>query len=369
MRLSFLRPSRLDRYLFQEGLTAWLGVTVGLLAIMLATRFARFLAQAAAGELPREFLLDIVALSSLQYLVILIPVSLLLGILLALGRLYRDQEIAAMTGCGVGPGTLYRPFLLLGLSLAALTAMLSLQVGPWAGRQADRLFRDAQRLIQFTPFEAGHFKELVGGRAVFYTAGTDRDGKLDTVFARLQQKDGTASVVTAQQATQALDPQTGERVLSLEQGYRYTGEPGRADWDVLRFDRFTTRVTPPPMLQLSGKRKIRETRVLLGSSDLEDQAELQWRIAAPVSVLLLALLAIPLAHTSPRGGRYGKLVVGILLYLAYSNLLALGQSWISKGYLPAALGLWWVHALVTALALVLIGRRLGWALRKPAAAA
>jgi lipopolysaccharide export system permease protein len=118
------------------------------------------------------------------------------------------------------------------------------------------------------------------------------------------------------------------------------------------------------MPYLSGKRKLRETRQLFASEDPEDQAELQWRIAAPMSVLLLALLAIPLAHTSPRAGRYGKLVLGILAYLVYSNLLALAQAWVAKGYVAPAVGLWWVHALALVAALWLTARRLGWHLRQ-----
>lgn len=355
-----MRQSIIDRYLLRESVGAWFAVTVVLLAIMLATRFARFLAEAAAGQLPREFLMSIVALSSLQYLVILIPVSLLLGILMALGRMYRDQEIAAMMGCGVGPGVLYRPTLTLAVCLTGLTAALSFQIGPWAGRQADYMFRDAQRLIQFTPFEPGRFKELAGGRAVFYTAragGTD--GTLETVFVRRLDRRGPA-IVTAQAGLQELDADTGERVLRLRDGYQYSGEPGRADYDILRFDTFVTRVAPPPMLYMSSKRKIRETGQLIGSEDPEDQAELQWRIAAPLTVLLLALMAVPLAHTSPRAGRYGKLVLGILAYLVYTNLLALGQAWIAKGYLPSAVGLWWVHGLAAVAAFWLISTRLGW---------
>jgi lipopolysaccharide export system permease protein len=357
-----MRQALLVRYLLREGFSAWLAVTVVLLAIMLATRFARFLAQAAAGHLPREFLLNVVALSSLQYLVILIPVSLLLAIMLALGRMYRDQEIAAMTGCGVGPGTLYRPFIVLAVCLAALTAALSFQIGPWAGRRAETLFREAQRLIQFTPFEPGRFKEVANGRAVFYTAQLGAGGDMDLVFARVSEQGGMA-IVTAQHGSQDLDRVTGERILKLDKGYRYSGQPGRADYQIVRFDTFTTRVSPPTMPYLAGKRKTRETGQLLGSDDPEDQAELQWRIAAPITVLLLALIAVPLAHTSPRAGRYGKLVLGIVAYLVYTNLLALGQAWVAKGYVTAAVGLWWVHGFAAVLAFWLIANRVGWRAR------
>ncbi len=354
------RPGVLHRYLLLEGLVSWAAVTTVLLSIMLSTRFAHFLADAAAGKIPREFLLNIAGLSSLQYLVILIPISLLLAILLTLGRMYRDHEMAAMAGCGIGPETLYRPFVVLAVSLAARTAALSFHIGPWAGRRADDLFRDAQRLMRFTPFESGRFKQLAGGRAVFYAAEVGGiDGKVTTVFAWLQDRRGT-SIITAQRGAQTLDTQTGERILTLEDGYRYSGEAGRADYDVLRFATLTTRVEPPALPYLKGRRKLVETGQLLGSDDPEDQAELHWRIAAPVTVLLLALMAVPLAHTSPRAGRYGKLVIGILAYLVYSNLLALGQAWVAKGYVPGSIGLWWVHALAGVCAFWLVAHRLGW---------
>ncbi|TJY61113.1 LPS export ABC transporter permease LptF [Sinimarinibacterium sp. CAU 1509] len=347
----------LDRYLFREAGGAWLAVTLVLLSIMLSTRFARYLAQAASGELPRELLFQVAALSSLQYLVILIPVSLLLAIMLALGRLYRDSEVAAMTGCGVGLAEMYRPFLVLGAVLAVATAALAFEVGPWAGRTADYLVKNAARFIQFNPFEEGRFKSIDGDRAVFYTEKMDAAGSaLSTVLAQVSEQDGV-SFVTAARGEQTVDAVTGERTVTLRDGYRYRGEPGTAAYDVMHFNSFTTRVAPPEFIYVSSKRRLMSTGRLLGSSDPEDQAELAWRIAAPISVFILALLAVPLAHVAPRQGRYSKIVIGILAYLAYSELLGVGQVWIAKGKVPAALGLWWIHALMLCWALVLIARR------------
>ncbi len=144
-----MRPLILDRYLFREAGLTWVAVTLVLLAIMLSTRFARFLVLAASGELPETLLLQVVALSSVQYLVILIPVSLLLAVMLSLGRLYLDSEMAAIAACGVSLGTLYRPFIRLGIALAAITAILSFALSPWAERTEDYLIRRAQQQIAF----------------------------------------------------------------------------------------------------------------------------------------------------------------------------------------------------------------------------
>jgi len=347
----------LDRYLFREVAAAWAAVTFVLLAIMISTRFASVLAVAAKGELPRELLLKVVLLSSLRYLVILIPASLLMAVLLSLGRLYSDNEIAAMTGCGVGLNRLYRPFFLLALALTALTALLSFEIGPWAGREADYLVKDAKRLVQFTPFEAGRFKTASGGRAVFYTGTLSPDGgDLGRVFAQIEESAGD-SVVVADHGVQAVDPASGERIVTLYDGYRYFGMPGDARYDVVKFESLLLRLSPPPFNYVNNQRKLSPTSALLAGGTRSDWAELHFRIAAPVSVLVLVLLAVPLAHQRPRQGRYGKLVLGILVYLVYANLLGAGQAWIDKGKVPTGLGLWWVHAVILAAALWLIQRR------------
>lgn len=353
----------LDRYVMRESAAATVAVTLVLLAIMLSARFARFLGAVANGELPRELLTQVVALSSVQYLVLIVPASLLLAVMLTLGRLYKDSEVAGMMGCGVSLGGLYRPFLYLSALMAALTAWLALEGGPWAGRQVDYIFKDARRLVQYTPFEPGRFKTVGAGRAVFYTEQMDAQGaNLTTVFARIEEKRGE-SVVIAQHGHQQIDPATGERRVTLLDGWRYVGEPGQAQFDVMQFDAFETRITPPEFVYLNSKRKLADTRDLAESDDPEDEAELAWRIAAPVSVLILGMLAVPLSHLRPRQGRYSKVVLGIVLYLVYSNLMGLGQAWIAKGSVPPALGLWWVHGVFATMALVLFGRRQGWFVR------
>ena len=350
----------LNGYLMRESALSWGAVTVVLLGIMLSTRFARFLAEAAAGELPRDLLFKVVALSSLQYLVVLIPVSLMLGLMLALGRLYKDHEITALSACGVGLREMYRPFIGIAGLLAVLTAALALQIGPWAGRSVDYLVKDARRLVQYTPFEPGQFKSVAGGREAFYTERMSPDGReLGRVFVHVAEP-GHGDVLIAGGGVQRTNPETGERDIELRDGIRYEGDPGQADFTVTRFGSYRTRVTPPDFIYTTGKRKVLPSLELLASSDLEDQAELQWRIAAPITVLLLALIAVPLSHTSPRQGRYGKVVLGILVYLVYINGLGVGQALIAEGWVDPWLGMWWVHGIALAVALWLIGRRSGW---------
>jgi len=354
-----MRLGILGRYLLREAAAALAAAAFVLLAIMVSAQFSRYLAQAAGGTLPKDVLLGVVGLTSLQYLMILIPFAALLAVMLTLGRMYRDQEVAAMNGCGVGAQDLYRPFLLLAVSMAVLAGAFSFEIGPWAGRKADFLLKDGRWLVQYNPFEAGRFKDIGDGRAVFYTDRVGRDGKeLGLVFGEVREEQG-ASVVSARRGSYSLEAD-GSRRLTLEDGWRFEGQPGEGGFDITHYDSLTSRIQPPEFVYKLEERKTRPTAELRASADLADQAEWHWRLASPISVFVMILIAVPLSHTAPRKGRYGKLVVGILVYLVYSNLLTFGQTYLAKGKLPLVLGLWWVHALAAGLALALIARREGW---------
>ena len=95
--------------------------------------------------------------------------------------------------------------------------------------------------------------------------------------------------------------------------------------------------------------------MLVQSSDPLHRAELQWRIGVPLSTIILAIFAVPLSRSQPRSGRYGRLALGLLVFIIYFNLLSAAKAWVEKGELDPALGLWWVHGLFLFGALALLG--------------
>lgn len=353
------RRGILYHYLLGETALAWLAVTGALLVIMMSTRLASVLNFAAEGAVPKDLLFQLTALQSLRYLVVLMPVSLLLAIMLALGRMYSDNEVQAMLVCGQSLGALYRPFITLAVVLALLTAALSLVIGPWAGRRADFLVKDSRRLLQLNPFEASRFVTLYNGRAVFYAASVSAQGaRLGPVFGQVREPGGNA-VITAARGEQQLDHANGERTITLYDGWRYVGVPGSHRYQIVHFGRLTLRLAPPPFVYINQQRQLARTRQLLLSRDPADRAELSARIAAPVSLLILTLLAVPLAQLKPRQSRYSKVVLGVAAYIVYFNLIGLGQHWIAKGQIAVGIGLWWVHGLALGVALWLIARQRG----------
>ncbi len=352
-----MRVLILDRYLARETLLSWLAVTVVLLFVMLSNRFAHYLRYAASGELPAHVLGSLVGLSTIRYLVYLFPVSFLLAIMLALGRLYRDSEMTAISACGVGLRRLYRPFLALGVVLALVTAVLSLVSGPWAARTAGQLYERAKQEMKLSMLAPGGFRALPDDRGVFYAEGSSGEA-LHGIFVHFNDPE-RPTVVTAAKGVQRTDSRTGERTFVLLDGYRVEGHPGQAGYRVMKFREHGVRVALPGLHYQDSDRAERPTARLLGSSDPRDRAELQWRLSAPLSVLILTLIAVPLSHVNPRQGRYAKLIVGVLLYVIYSNLLGLAQTWTEHGLVPLFVGLWWVHVLFVVIGGWLLLRRQG----------
>ncbi|HET7395222.1 MAG TPA: LPS export ABC transporter permease LptF [Gammaproteobacteria bacterium] len=349
-----------DRYLIRETTLTWAAVTGVLMLILMSNRFALLLGDAATGKLPRDTVFILLGLACVSYLIVVIPVSLFLAVMLALGRLYRDSEMTTLMACGIGPRQIYRPLLTLALILALLLALLSLQVAPWAVRTSNIIRSTAQHNAQMGSFESGSFKVDTDGKGVLYATKVSNDGRaLDDVFVEAPTQDGRMDVISANKGTRNITGTGGAGMLILHDGYRYDGVPGQADFRIVKFVEHGLRIAPAKLQVGEQGYDTLPTAQLLKQHDLEALSELEWRLSVPVSALLLVLLAVPLARTSPRQGRYGRLMVAVLAYVIYANLVGIARVWLQKGVMPAGIGIWWVHGLLLVATLILLYQQYG----------
>jgi lipopolysaccharide export system permease protein len=349
-------PQLLTRHIVAESYRLLAAVGGILVLVYLSNQLARYLAEIAEGRLAGDLLLSLLLLKMASVLVLLLPAALFLSLLLGLGRMYSDSEMVALAACGYGPGQLLRTALLAALPVAALTALLALFVGPRTADLADEVLIEARGRALVSAIVPGRFSQ-VGDGAVYHVSEVDDSGGMRGIFARLQRPDGTV-VINADRARFAFDPVQGRRDLLLEEGTRYDGAPGRSDYRAFEFGRYQLRL---PDLKGSTIRKADalSTATLLGSDEPRHRAELHWRIALPVSVLVLALLAVPISHSQPRQGRYARLLLALLVYVVYVNLLGAGRTLLGSGELAPWLGLWWAHLPPLLLAWWLLRRQLG----------
>lgn len=348
----------IHRYILKEiGLT-FLGVTLLLLLIFLSGTFVRILAEAAEGDYPAKIVLSLFALKAVGNMVLILPISLFLGVMLALGRLYKDSEMAAMTACAVGPEHVLRSVAQIATLVAAIVAVLAIYVGPWAEELSHRLLDEAQAKVEIEGIVPGRFNQSESGDELIYAASAGKgDGELIDIFAH-QRKEGRLTLLTAKSAKTYLDKLTGHRYLLLRDGYRYEGTPGTAEYRTIHFAEHGLLLQTREVVVSKRRRNAIPSTTLWRSMDPPDTAELQWRIATPISALLLALLAVPLSKTNPRQGRFGRLFIGIMLVVIYNNLLSVGRSALAKGDISPWIGVWWVHLLLAVMVFLLYRQQL-----------
>jgi lipopolysaccharide export system permease protein len=337
-------------------------VTLVLVLILVTNEGARVLSRAADNQYPHDVVFALIGLGALQHLPIFVPIGLLLGMVMAFGRLYHDSEMTAALACGVGMARIYAPVISVGIVVAALLAWLSLSVGPASMARVLALRNEAVRAGQLAPVAPGRFLSFGGGSTMVYAQDALPDGTLGNVFVE-RDNAGRVDVALAQRARPAVAPDGQSLTITLYDGERYEGVPGSAQFLILKkFSQLSIPIRIPPLRDAAADLDAVPTRELIGAPALDRQAQLQWRIALPVMCLVLAVLAVPISHLPPRRGRLSRVWLAVLLFILYFQLLSAGRVAIEHGTLPAAAGLWWTHVVVI-VTVLLITRMPAWLAR------
>ena len=344
----------IERYLFKELAGTLFAVTMVLFLIFVSSWFARLLGKVAAGSIQADVIFLLLSLKSIDALMILLPLSFYLAVLLAFGRLYKDSEMTAMLACGVSLTRITRLVFLMGLGFALVVASVSLYLAPWANSERHMLQEKMSSSSGLEAIAAGQFREMGDGDVVFYAERLSDDGKsMENIFIQVERQ-GNLNLIVAERGSQTSESD-GSRYLRLQNGHRYEGEPGQADFRIIKFREHKVLVKQPEAVFKVDSVAAMSLLALWQSDKPRELAELQWRISMPLSAVLLALLAVFLSRSSPRQGRYAKLFLGILVYIIYSNLLGVAKTWVEKGKIDAFIGIWWVHLLlVIAIALLMV---------------
>ncbi|NNG12604.1 MAG: LPS export ABC transporter permease LptF [Halobacteria archaeon] len=347
----------LDRYLLWEVLRGWLAITLILWLILASNRLVRYLAQAAAGELPGDVIFILLSVKTAWFLVYVMPFSLALGVVMALGRMYRDNEMTVMSACAVGPWRIYKPLLGMGFVIALLLVWLALYISPGIAAYGARLEKQAQEEADVSVLGAGRFNEIRGGELTFYAERLSGDRKnMQNLFVYVQgdTRRGTAPQVMVAESAYRMMDETGEEFIVFVDGHRYEGQAGDAEYRIMQFERQGVRIELPGKTEAVAKLEAVPTAQLLSSNERRDIVELQWRLSVPVSVMVLVLLSVPLSRISPRKGRFSGLAIAFLVFVVYYNLLGTAKVWVEQGVIPTSIGLWWVHLLPASLAFALL---------------
>nr|KAJ9632704.1 hypothetical protein H2204_007791 [Knufia peltigerae] len=346
---------KLDRYLLGDFVQSFLATLIVLLVVSVGGVLVDILGNIADGRLPAKLLFSQLGLQFIVYMPLILPLALMLGLLLAIARLYRDSEMAVITAIGVGPKRLLKPLLLLVLPVIAVVGACSLWLGPWAQRTAEQMIQDANRSVLMAGLEPGRFTPLPNG-GVVYVASISPDGsQLGRVFLQ-RQKEDRLEVVSAASGRMYFEG-ARQRFLELDDGHQLEGPAaGALDYRLATFARNDVALPDGSEARKSDDPELMPTTALLGDKRPEAQAQLHRRLAPPLIALAFALLTVPLGRSSPRQQRYGRMMLALLAYMVGTNMMFIGSGWIANGQIPPALGLWWLTLPLLALAIWMYAR-------------
>ena len=344
--------------LLRELATVAIATFFVLLGIVITMLLVRLLGQAASGAITTTGVAALMGFAILNYLPVLFSLTLFIAVLMTLTRSYRDSEMVVWFSCGLSLTEWVRPVLTFATPVVLIIAALSLVLSPWAVTNSEELRRQMDSRDDVSAVSPGVFRESRLAQRVYFVEEISGSANLvANVFVSSVQH-GKQGVMVAARGFQET-AENGDRFLILLNGRRYEGEPGSADYRIYEFQRYAMRVESlDGRAQRAPTTKTLSTLELLRDPTAPNLAELSWRIGLPASALILTLLAIPLSFVNPRAGRSMNLLLALLIYMAYSNLLSITQAYIAQSRISLALGLLGVHALMLVILLGLFYRRL-----------
>lgn len=335
----------ISRYLGRQVLLSTSAIAFILLVVAVTGRLLKYLAQASQGQLDPGVLFLLMGYRVPDFLQLILPLALLLGILLAYGRMYAESEMTVLIACGMSDGRLLQLTLRVAAVVMLANALLTLYLTPQGMVQAGRLLEAQKNLNEFDIMLPGQFQSLSRGTRTTYSEQI-RAGAMHGVFMYETAGD---RVIVAEQALPVEDAQ-GNRFILFRNGSITEGLGSDQGHTLTRFGELGVRLPAREIaFDVADDEQAASNRQLWSDGSVVALAELQWRLSLVLLIPVLVLLAVPLSKVSPREGQFARLVPAILLYIFYFGLLLVSRDKLAEGSLPPWLGLWWVHVLFVAL--------------------
>ncbi|MEW6995163.1 LPS export ABC transporter permease LptF [Colwelliaceae bacterium MEBiC 14330] len=342
------------RYLLKEVAKTQLAVFFVLMTIFISQKFVRVLGDASEGSIPGQLVMTFIALKVPDLASFILPLSLFLGVLLAYGRIYADNEMTVLHACGVSEWYVVRVTLVLALVTALITGFFTLYLAPMASEYQYQVKEELAADSGLSALVSGRFQQTGNQDAVVFIHDKDRDtNSLNKVFVAQIPKElnSSASIINSSlvyaKHGQVFEDELGSQKLVLGDGIRYNRDIDSGEFQSVAFDKYYIQIKDQEVEHQNRKLNALSTLELYNNTQPELEAAyratIQWRIAFPLACIILIFIAVPLSVVNPRQGKFAKMLPALMLFLGYLLLLTSMRSAIEKNAIPSVIGLWPVH--------------------------
>lgn len=303
---------------------------VVLITVVMSMMLIRTLGQATRGSVNPQDIMMVMGYSVLGHLPTILTLSLFVSITATLGRMYRDSEMVIWFGAGRGLASFLGPLLRFAWPILLVIALLALVVWPWSNQQTQDMKDRYEKRGDIERVTPGQFQENASGSRVFFIEKSDNPAASGrNVFISATER-GKQAVTSARSGR--IDTIKDERFLLLNKGQRLEQDVGQSALKISEFEEYGTKVGSN--VDVSGDNapvKSIDSRALYQKPTPLGQAELAWRIGLALAACNFVVLALAMSSFNPRAGRGGNLMLAMLAFVVYYNLLNLGHGWISGG--------------------------------------
>jgi len=338
------------RYLVRETLKSQLAILFILLLIFFCQKLVRILGAAVDGEIPTNLVLSLLGLGVPEMAQLILPLSLFLGLLMTLGKLYTESEITVMHACGLSKAVLVKAAMILALFTAIVAAVNVMWAGPWSSRHQDEVLAEAKANPGMAALAQGQFQQASDGSSVLFIEGVNGSQFHDVFMAQIRPNGNARPSVVVADSGHLSQRKDGAQVVNLNQGTRFEGTAMLRDFRITDFKDYqaiighqTVALDPNDTEQMS-------MTALWNADTPKARAELHWRLTLVATVFIMALMVVPLSVVNPRQGRVLSMLPAMLLYLVFFLVQTSLKSNGGKGKIDPSLWMWAINVLYFALA-------------------
>lgn len=327
------------------------GTLVVLSTVVMTMTLLRTVGDASRGTFNPADVLLIMGYTVLSDMPTILTLSLFIGILSMLTRMYRDSEMVIWFGSGVGLARIFPALLRFAWPVVLIIAVLALLILPWAFSRIEDLRFDYEKRGDIARIEPGQFQEFADGTRVFFI---EKDGKNQQIGHNVfisTIENGKETITTGQKGS--IEVRGTDKFLLLDNGQRLERTSMQADVTLTQFEQYGARVGRDEHADRdAAPAQSIPTLAMLQSPNKTYQAELSWRFGLPLAALNLVVIALCLASANPRAGKANNLGMAFLTFVVYFNLLVLGKSWIASSNIGLAAYMVSVHGGIACIAAV-----------------
>ena len=355
MSLNILNFSNtiISRYLLKNLAVFFIAIFFVIALIVFGNQFVLTVQESVKHGIPIQELMPIVGFNMLRDLPIILSLAFFLSIIISISQLYKNSEAVVMNSIGMGDKNFIYLLQPVVIFLFILVFILTIYAVPWAKQQKSFAEDETVNASEFSFITEGKFESFKNGEIVFYASESsqvDIEGEqnMEEIFIYVS-NESKPIVVLASEATKYTDSDNESIYLRLKNGVRYEGLPGDENVNILDFDRYDLEIVSGEVQKsLSNFSEIEEKTtidLILQGGKLAN-AEIQWRLSQPISILILSIIGVFLGKTSPRTGKGVNLLFGVIIFMLYNNGLLVAKNSIESGQLNPYLGLWSIHILL-----------------------